>query len=278
MGRDEESTTEPQGEPEWRLANRLFWDELAQLHQTTDFYDLPSVVAGRDHLRPWEDRELGSVAGLDLIHLQCHIGTDTVALARRGARVVGLDFSPEGLAVAAELAEHCGLEIGWVCADVYDAVDALAGRTFDVVYTGFGALGWLPDLGPWAEAVHGLLRPGGLAYVTEIHPMWAAVVEDGRELCQDSIDADLACYDEDGSYAAPEAKLANTVSFERLHSISDLLSSVLDTGLELELFHEFDVTPAPTPWLERGADGLYRFPEGAVRFPVSYSLRARRPR
>lgn len=264
-------------EPDWRRANRALWDELARLHPTTDLYDLPSVVSGRDDLRPWEDAELGSVDGLDLIHLQCHVGTDTVALARRGARVVGLDFSSASLAVAQELAKDCGLEIDWVCSDVYDAAGAVAGRSFDVVYTGFGALGWLPDLEPWAEVVHDLLRPGGLVYVTEIHPMWMAVIEDGGRLCQDAIDADMACYDEDGSYAAPEAQLENTISYERLHSISDLLSSVLDAGLRLELFRELDVTPAPTPWLVQGADGLFHFPDGAVRFPVAYSLRARRP-
>jgi 2-polyprenyl-3-methyl-5-hydroxy-6-metoxy-1,4-benzoquinol methylase len=279
MGQDDEAVDEAvdeQAEPEWRRANRALWDELAQLHPTTELYDLPAVVKGRDDLRPWEDAELGSLEGRDLIHLQCHIGTDTVALARRGARVVGLDFSAEGLAVAERLAKECELALEWVCADVYDAADAVAGRTFDVVYTGFGALGWLPDLRPWATAVHDLLHPGGFLYVTEIHPMWMALVEDGRRMCQDAIDAELACYDEDGSYAAPEAHLDNTVSFERLHSISDLLSSLLDAGLQLELFHEFDVTPAPTPWLEQGDDGLFHFPEGEARFPVAYSLRARR--
>lgn len=275
MGRQEELVAE-QNAPDWRRANRALWDELARLHPTTELYNLPDVVAGRDDLRPWEDAELGPIEGLDLIHLQCHIGTDTVALSRRGARVTGLDFSSESLAVAEGLAKDCELDIDWVCADVYDAAEE-AGRTFDVVYTGFGALGWLPDLGPWAHAVHDLLRPGGFVYLTDIHPMWMAVVEDGSRLCQDAIDAELACYDEDGSYAAPDAHLENTVSYERLHSISDLLSSLLDAGLQLELFHEFDVTPAPTPWLELGPDRLFHFPDGAVRFPLAYSLRARRP-
>src|SRR5688500_1580201 len=107
--------------------------------------------------------------------------------------------------------------------------------------------------------------------------MWVALVEDGRTLGQDAIDADLTPYDVDGSYADPGARLDHNVMYERLHSTADLLTAVLDAGLAVELYHEQDVTPAPTDWMERGDDGLYRFPEGAHRFPVAYSLRARRP-
>jgi SAM-dependent methyltransferase len=264
------------GEPDWLVANRASWNDLARLHATSDFYDLPARVDGRDTLRPWEPEELGPVGGLDLVHLQCHIGTDTLAWARRGARTVGVDFAADALAVAVKLGQDCGLPMEWVLVDVYSADHVLDGRTFDVVYTGFGALGWLPDLDPWAEVVHNLLRPGGVLYVAEIHPMWVAMVEDGKTICQDAIDADLVSYDEDGSYADRDAHLDHTVSYERLHSTGDLLTAVLDAGLTIELYHEFDVTGAPAPWLERRDDGLYHFPPDAFRFPLSYSLRARR--
>jgi 2-polyprenyl-3-methyl-5-hydroxy-6-metoxy-1,4-benzoquinol methylase len=263
-------------EPEWLVANRAMWDDLAVLHRGTDFYDLPGYAAGtNDGLRPWEDEELGPLDGLDVVHLQCHIGTDTVGLARRGARVVGLDFSGESIAAARQLGQDSGLDVEWVQADVYDAAGALSGRTFDVVYTGMGALGWLPHLGPWAQVVRALLRPGGFLYVTELHPLWQTVIEDGKTVCQDAIDADMVSYDEDGSYADRDAHLDHTLSFERLHATSDLLTAVLDAGLRIELFHEFDVTPAPTPWLEPHDDGLYHFPADAYRFPLCYSLRAR---
>jgi SAM-dependent methyltransferase len=269
-------TPSPDG-GDWRTENRAMWDERAPVHAGSDFYDLDAVVAGRDDLRPWEDAELGPLDGLDVVHLQCHIGTDTVALARRGARVVGLDFSAPALAVAADLAERCRLDLEWVEADVHQAGAALGGRTFDVVYTGMGALGWLPDLGRWAQVVAGLLRPGGFLYVTELHPMWVALVGDGRTIGQHAIGAELTRWDDkQGSYAAPDAAFSTTATWERLHSIADLLSAVLGAGLNVELFHEFDLTPSPTPWLERGDDGLYRFPEGMFRFPLSYSLRARR--
>jgi 2-polyprenyl-3-methyl-5-hydroxy-6-metoxy-1,4-benzoquinol methylase len=267
------------GGTEWPSANRELWDERAAAHAASSLYDLDGVIVGRDDLRPWEDAELGPLDGLDVIHLQCHIGTDTVALARRGARVVGLDFSPAAVDVAAGLAERCRLPIEWVCSDVHAAAEALGDRRFDIVYTGMGALGWLPDLRAWAAVAAGLLRAGGALYVTELHPMWVALISDGRSICQPAIHAPFTAWrtDKQGSYAAPDTVFAHTTTFERLHSTSDLLSAVIGEGLTIELFHEFDVTPAPTPWLERGGDGLYRFPPGMWPFPLTYSLKARKP-
>jgi SAM-dependent methyltransferase len=269
----------PLGRPdEWRSTNQTLWDERAAAHATSRFYDLDGVVDGRDHLRPWEDAEVGPVSGLDLIHLQCHIGTDTVAWARRGAKTVGLDFSSESLAVASELSRRCRLSIEWVCAEVYDAVSAVDHRSFDVVYTGIGALNWLPDLTPWAKVVGQLLRPGGILYLLEMHPMWVAL-KGGTTLGEHAINAPYTRWDVDepGSYAAPDRIFDHVVTYERLHALSDVIGAVLDAGLVIELFHEFDTTPAPTPWLEPGPDRLYRFPPDAYRFPVLFSLRARRP-
>ena len=265
---------------QWRRANRSLWDERVPAHAASAEYDLDGIVAGRDQLRPWELEHVGAVDGLDLIHLQCHIGTDTIGWARRGARTVGLDFSAPALAVAADLAHRCGLEVDWVESDVYDAVAAVDGRVFDVVYTGIGALNWLPDLPAWGRVVRDLLRPGGFLYLFEVHPMWVALGDDGRTLREHAHDAEYQVWDdpdEVGSYAAPDARFENTASWERLHGLADILSAVIDAGLVIELFVEHDVTNAPTPWLERRDDRLFHFPEGAHRFPVTFSLRARRP-
>ena len=263
---------------DWLATNRTKWDERAPFHASSSFYDLDWVVAGRDDLRPWEDGELGQLDNLDVIHLQCHIGTDTVALARRGARTVGLDFSQPALDVAESLAQRCGLLIDWICTDVYEAATAVGDRRFDVVYTGMGSLDWLPDLYRWAEVVSKLLRSGGMLYITELHPMWAALNEDGRTICQHAVNAEFTRWEgEAGSYAVPDSTFQHTASWERLHTISDLLSAVLGAGMQIDLFHEFDATPSPTPWLIRADDGLYRFPHGMYRFPLAYSLRAHRP-
>lgn len=265
-------------EPPWRETNRRLWDERVPAHVAGPIYRVDDLVAGQDHLRPWEEHELGPVAGLDLVHLQCHIGTDTIGWARRGARVIGVDFSPPALAAAADLSARCGLEVEWVAADVYDAVEALSGRRFDVVYTGTGALNWLPDLEQWAEVVRHLLRPGGRLYLCELHPMWVALGDDGRTIREHAVDAPFQKWDsgDSSSYGAPGVTFSHTATYERLHALSDVMSAVLGAGLSIELFHEFDVTPAPTPWLERGDDGLWRFPEGHFRFPLVYSVLARK--
>jgi SAM-dependent methyltransferase len=260
-----------------RLANRAWWDEAAPLHAQSALYDLEGFRAGRDDIRPFELIELGPVVDRDLLHLQCHIGTDTLSWARHGARVVGLDFSQTAVDVARQLALDCEIDAEFVCADVYDAVDALGGRTFDIVYTGIGALGWLPDLVPWAENAHQLLRPGGVLYLVEIHPVVRGVIEDGRTLTAHMFDAQYTKCDEPaGTYAVPDAVLEQTTTYERDHALSDVVSAVLDAGLTLELLHEQAVTSVPWPWATRGADGYYRVPDDAPRFPLTYSLRARR--
>jgi SAM-dependent methyltransferase len=263
----------------WRADNHALWQEMATLHPTSDLYDVDGLVAGRDDLRPWEPSELGPVEGMDLLHLQCHIGTDTIGWARRGARVTGLDFSSNALAAAADLAQRLGIEARWVESDVHDAVSALGGRTFDVVYTGIGALVWLPDIAEWARIARQLVRPGGRLYVVEIHPMWQAMVEDGERLCQPAIHAPFTLWEEEGaeSYAAPGVPLSATASHQRLHGLGDILTAVLEAGFTIEQFHEQDVTPAPSPWMERRDDGLFHFREGAFRFPVCFSLLARAP-
>jgi SAM-dependent methyltransferase len=258
-------------------ANQARWDEAAPLHAESAVYDLEGFRAHPDRIRPFEHEELGAVAGKELLHLQCHIGTDTLSWAGHGARVCGLDFSPKAIEIAHALAQECRIDATFWCADVYDAVDAVGGRTFDIVYTGIGALGWLPDLAPWAKVVADLLRPGGVLYLVEIHPIVPGVIDDGRTLVQDIFDADVVVWDErGGTYAAPDADMEHTASYERVHAISDVISAVLDAGLVLEVFHEQSYTNAEWPWAERGDDGYYRLPPGWPRFPLTYSLRARR--
>jgi len=258
--------------------NQAHWDEAAPLHAASELYDLDGFRAGRHDIRPFELDEIGAVDGRELLHLQCHLGTDTLSWAHHGAQASGLDFSERSLAVARELAAELGIDAEFWNADVYDAVGAVGGRTFDIVYTGIGALGWLPDLGPWARVVHDLLRPDGILYLVEIHPMVLAAIGDGRTITRDTFDAEYrASEEEGGTYAAPDAVLEHTVTYERDHALSDVVTAILDAGLVLELLREQSYTAVPWPWAERGADGYYRLPADSPRFPLTYSLRARRP-
>ncbi|MDQ3793524.1 MAG: class I SAM-dependent methyltransferase, partial [Actinomycetota bacterium] len=145
-------------------ANRANWDERVPIHAEGELYDVASFKEGQERLRPFELVEVGDVSGKDFIHLQCHFGIDTLSWARRGARVVGLDFSAPAVERARELAAELGLDAKFVQSDVYEAVGSLGGRDFDVVYTGLGALNWLPDIRRWAGVVAELVRPGGYLY------------------------------------------------------------------------------------------------------------------
>ena len=195
------------------LANQARWDESVPWHAESDLYDLAGFRAGRDDIRPFEHEEIGDVQGQELLHLQCHLGTDTLSWARHGARVAGLDFSPNAIEVATALAADCAIDARFWCADVYDAADAVDGRRFDIVSTGIGALGWLPDLSTWAREVASLLRPGGVLYLVEIHPIVIGLLGDGLTMTNDILDAAYIEWDEKGgTYAAPDAIFENSTT------------------------------------------------------------------
>ncbi|AZM92610.1 class I SAM-dependent methyltransferase [Streptomyces sp. W1SF4] len=253
------------GPADWREANRANWDERVPIHLGTSFYDIPAFVAGRDSLQDFEPGEVGDVGGRSLLHLQCHIGLDTLSWARRGATVTGLDFSGPAVAAAGELAERIGAGTArFVTADVYDAVEALGGQTFDIVYTGFGALCWLPDITRWARTVAELVAPGGFLYLAEYHPFADVLSEDGRAVEHDYFERGAMVYDEPGTYADPGAPTRSNRTVEWLHGVGEVVSALAAAGLRLEFLHEHD-------------HGHFRLPAG-LYVPQVYSLRAVKPR
>ena len=227
---------------------------------------------------------MGTVEGKRLVHLQCHFGLDTLSWARRGASVVGLDFSVPAVEAAQALADELDLDARFVASDVYEAEAALEGEGFDVVYTGLGALNWIGDLERWAAIVAALLEPGGFLYLAEFHPLTWVFAEEELVIEDDYFqDAEGGRVDgPPGTYADLEAKTEHNATHEWLHPISRVLTAVLDAGLRIELFHEHDYTLFPAwPLLERDSEFLeagdvYRWPAGHPRLPLMYSLRARR--
>jgi SAM-dependent methyltransferase len=176
--------------PEWLRLNRMNWDERAGIHAASKFYGVQEFQVRRSTLRSFERGEVGDVTGLSLLHLQCHLGQDTLSWAWLGAHVVGLDFSEPAIRTARQLAEEVELagRSRFVVSDVYDAATALQGDRFDIVYTGLGALVWLPDLVRWAKVVASLLNPGGFLYLVEFHPLSDMLGDDGRAVEQDYFD------------------------------------------------------------------------------------------
>lgn len=252
------------------------WDERVPIHVASEFYDVAGFLAGATTLRPFELEEVGEVAGLTLVHPQCHFGLDTLSWARRGARVTGIDFSAPAIAAAQELAERARVEAEFVQADVYDTAKTLGGRRFDVVYTGLGALNWLPDLDRWASTMAELLAPAGRLYLAEFHPFTNVFGYPELVLAESYFERGPKRYDEPGTYADLDAPTVHNRSIEWDHTLGDVISAIAGAGLRIEFLHEHDYTLFPR-WscLDRREGGTYRLPEGTPRLPLMYSLSAR---
>ena len=150
-------------------SNLEHWNKLTPIHERSKFYDVESFKSGKSTLKSIELEELGDVSGRSLLHLQCHFGLDTMSWARLGARVTGVDFSDRAISLAQELSKELGIEADFVCSDVYD-LRSILDKQFDIVFTSYGILCWLPDLRRWAEVIAHFLRPGGTFYMVEGHP------------------------------------------------------------------------------------------------------------
>ena len=267
--------------------NRLNWDERAPAHAASVDYGFDRFVADPGHLSDvvrFDRALLGDVDGLTGIHLQCHIGTDTLSLARLGARMTGLDLSPASLEQARRLAAEAGPAVDYVEADTYSAARALGGRTFDLVYTGIGALCWLPDIDRWAAVVDALLKPGGRLFVREGHPMmWA--VDDART---DVLSLAYAYFqtpepfdeEEPGTYVDTDVEFVHTRAMSWNHGLGETVTALLTRGLQVTGLVEHRSVPwdALPGRMVRDADfDEWRLLEHAERLPLTYTLQARKP-
>ena len=264
--------------------NRLNWDDRADIHIRDEAggYRIDAFLAGEDNLHDIEHDEIGDVAGLRIAHLQCHIGIDTLCLARRGATCVGLDFAPRAIAAARMLQQKTGLEARFVEGNVYDARQLIDGL-FDMVYVTWGAIGWLPDVQRWAEVVSSLLKPGGRLYLLEGHPSFMQVDEKAEGLrigfdWRNPPDKPLTM-SEETTYTGDTAKIAHPVTHEWLHPLSAVVNAVIDAGLSIERLNEHErLAWAFAPWMVavEGRRRMWVTPEGLPKMPVAYSLQARK--
>jgi SAM-dependent methyltransferase len=274
---------------DWLDANRAQWDERVPLHAASGFYDRSKLLAGEGELYPIEESELASYfpegfEGKRILHLQCHFGADTLVLAQRGATVVGIDFSKPAVVEARALAVELGLadRSRFVHANVYDARHTLPQpESFDVVYTTWGTIGWLPDVAEWARIVEWYLKPGGKLYFADGHPA-AFVFEAGPEelpVVAYPYDSDGApdIVDDDTDYAVEGAALVNTRTFEWNHPMSEIITGLIATGLTIDFLHEY----YELPWkmfdsLEATDDRLFRWPDKKW-LPLALSIGASKP-
>jgi SAM-dependent methyltransferase len=271
---------------EHRATNLANWESRVPIHAASQLYDLEHLAADPGRLSNVMRRdapELGDVAGLDVVHLQCHIGTESVSLAKLGARVTAVDFSPSALAVAQDLAHRAGVDVRFVESEVYAAPAALAGDRFDLVYTSVGVLCWLPDIRGWARVVAALLRPGGRLYLREGHPvLWSLDDERADELLVIQYPyferREPTRFATEVTYADGDARVSSPVTYEWNHGLGEIVQALLDAGMVLTRLVEHDAVEwQALPWMVRGDDGRFRLPSGGERLPLSYTLEARLP-
>ena len=271
----------------WFEDNRANWDDRAAVHEASG-YGIERLIADPDHISAEvaQDRErLGGLTGLDVIHLQCHLGTDSIGLKRLGARrVVGVDLSPESLRRAREISDRAGTEVEYVEANVYDARAAVEG-SFDLVYTSIGVLCWLPDVAGWAAVIASLLRPGGRFLLRDDHPMLMTIGEDvshGLRIEQPYFQRELPMtWDDDTSYVeAPEGapRITHGTNHQWNHSIGEVLGELLAAELVLDSFEETSFSAwMPWPELMVQEGDRYRLREDPDRLPLQYVLTAHLP-
>ncbi|WP_333984465.1 class I SAM-dependent methyltransferase [Ectopseudomonas khazarica] len=263
--------------------NKANWNDRAALHAASPEYQAQQFIDTAEHLSDvvrFDRPRLGDICGLQAVHLQCHIGTDTLSLARLGAELTGLDFSDASLAQARQLASACNQPIRFVEAPVYDAAQVLGEQRYDLVYTGIGALNWLPRIDDWAANVAALLKPGGRLFLREAHPVLLSL----DETCEGELrivhpyfeHREPLVWDDAQTYVQTTAPLTATVTHEWNHGLGEIISALLRHGMQLSALQEHDSVPweALPGQMVRGADGEWRLQTRPERLPLSYTLQA----
>ncbi len=261
-------------------ANRAHWAEVTPIHVQSAFYDVPAFKAGRSSLQRIEVEELGDVKGKTLLHLMCHFGLDTLSWARAGAVVTGVDFSTGALAVARGLAEELGIPARFIETNVYELPYVLD-EQFDVVFTSYGVLVWLPDLDAWAKVIARSLRPGGTFYMVEGHPTPGLLAQDSEGnlyLAAEFLPSkEPVLFDEpDADYADPSTTLT-TSTYEWSHTLGDVVSALSNAGLRVLWLHEHEgMAWRQFPSMTRDDRGWWMLSPPFDRLPLTFSLMATR--
>lgn len=262
-------------------ANRLNWDDRANVHATdrSGTYPISTVISGGSSLTPFETKEIGEISGKDIVHLQCHIGLDTISLKNLGAKsVTGLDFSPRSIAQARDFARQARAEVRFVEGSVYDA-QRLLGEAFDLVYVTWGTINWLGDMRRWARVVAGLLRPGGALYLLDNHPQLMQVDkrDEGFVLARDwqTPTGSPLEFQVTRTYTGDPRPLRNTTTYQWVHPLGAVITAIVDAGLNLNYLHEHEtISWKAFPSMNALPDGQFALPEGQPRFPLSFSVSA----
>ncbi len=258
--------------------NKAVWNEATPIHEKSAFYDVAGFKAGRCTLKSIELEEMGDVTGKSLLHLQCHFGLDTLSWGRRGAQVTGVDFSGESIKLARRLSEETGITADFICSDIYDLPEVLKSK-FDIVFTSYGVLTWLPDLKKWGEIVAHFLKPGGYFYIAEFHPI-TMIYDDSPDSTELEIilsyfqGEEPLKFDPSHDYASGVPVKHGT--FEWQYPLGDVVTALINAGLHLEFLHEFPVCCYKgLPVMKKDDDGWWRIDGDPI--PLTFSIKATKP-
>jgi SAM-dependent methyltransferase len=258
-------------------ANRALWDEWADIHFASPFYDVEGFRQGRSTLGQYEIAGVGNVSGKTLLHLQCHFGLDTLSWARLGAQVTGVDFSPKAISIARSLSTDLNIPASFVESNIYDLPNVLY-EQYDIIFASYGALLWLSDLMSWGQIICRYLKKGGIFFIVDAHPMiWVFDNEtsSGLQVKHSYFHSFHPLIFDSPNYAA-SSNDKTYVQYYWIHSVSDIINSLTKYNLRIEYFREHPtITWKAFPFLVKGDDGYFRLPTAMPQIPLTFSLKAK---
>ncbi|WP_104735622.1 class I SAM-dependent methyltransferase [Hanstruepera ponticola] len=255
--------------------NKATWNEKVKIHSKSQMYDLQAFKNGNNSLMPYELNALGDINGKSLLHLQCHFGQDTLSWSRLGAQCVGVDLSDEGIKLAQTLNNELQLDAEFVCCNVLDTSKHI-NESFDIVFTSYGVIGWLPDLKPWGQMIAERLKPGGTFYMVEFHPIvWMFDYLKGKPVMKYGYMQDEAIYEEyEGTYADTNSKMVSK-EYGWNHGLGEVINALTEAGLQIDYLNEYDESPYDVlPDLVKTDSGMFITQDKL--YPLIFEVKARK--
>jgi len=254
--------------------NRSLWDGWTEINKKSCLYDLESFKAGKNRLKSIELEELTDVSGKTMLHLMCHFGMDTMSWARMGAKVTGIDFSPEAISLAKSLSEELNIPARFIETELYDLPEILDEK-FDIVFTSYGVKAWICDTPKWARLIARYLKPGGTFYMVEFHPILGMFDDDGEKLEYPYFYSPKPIkYVAEGNYADPGHDFKHD-AYEWFHSLGEIVTALISAGLKIEYLHEFPYSPTNCcSFFTEFSPGKYVIENYPNLVPLVFSIRA----